>query len=64
MKQAKDLVLAADLFIKRLNALRVERFTVASAARRIQKTWRKKQAAKQTPVVATGHKAKPRKTFD
>jgi hypothetical protein len=63
VKQAKDLVLAAGLFIKRLNALRVERFTVASAARRIQKTWRKKQAAKQT-VATTGHKAKPRKTFD
>ena len=63
MKQAKDIVQAAGMFVKRLNAVRVERFTIGAAARKIQKSWRRKQAAKQA-TVAPPHRPKPRRTND
>lgn len=51
------------MFVKRLNAVRVERFTIGAAARKIQKSWRRKQAAKQA-TVAPPHRPKPRRTND
>lgn len=44
--QVEDLVKAAGLFIRKVNALKVEKFTLAAAARRIQRRWRKAKADK------------------
>lgn len=44
--QVQDLIKAAGLFVRKLNALKVERFTLAAAARRIQRRWRKNKADK------------------
>ena len=44
--QLKDMITAADLFVRRINAMRVERFALAHAARRIQRRWRKTKVEK------------------
>lgn len=44
--QVEALVKAAGLFARKVNALKVERFTLAAAARRIQRRWRQAKAEK------------------
>lgn len=45
--EAQDWMSSAGFFIRKLNSLRIERFVMSAAVRKIQRSWRKKKTIQQ-----------------